>query len=113
MSKAWDLIHKKEPLAAYREAMTILESKLRDVLGNPRKPSSNQEMDLYPLMDMAAREGYINGKQFDHLDLMRERRNSFMHKSEEDVEKSKNPLTESEARAAVAYLGQVIALLGA
>ena len=108
MSKAWDLIHKRERLSAYREAMAILESKLRDVLGNPRKPNSSQELDLYPLMEMAATKGHINGKQLDHLDFMRERRNSFAHNSEEKVRKSKNPLTESEARAAVAYLGQVI-----
>ena len=108
MNDAWRHIHNEEPLAAYREAMAILESKLRDVLGNPRKPTSSQELDLYPLMEMAATRGHINGKQLDHLDLMRERRNSFAHNSEEKVRKSKNPLTESEARAAVAYLGQVI-----
>ncbi len=108
MNDAWRHIRNGEPLAAYREAMAILESKLRDVLGNPRKPTSSQELDLYPLMEMAATKGHINGKQLDHLDLMRERRNSFAHNSEEKVRKSKNPLTESEARATVAYLGQVI-----
>ncbi len=113
MHDAWRHIHNGEPLAAYREAMAILESILRDVLGNPRKPTSSQELDLYPLMEMAVTKGHINEKQLDHLDRMRERRNSFAHNSEEKVRKSKNPLTESEARAAVAYLGQVIDQLGA
>ena len=113
MSKACDLIRKGERLSAYREAMAILESKLRDVLGNPPKPNSSQELDLYSLMEMAATKGHINEKQLDHLDLMRERRNSFAHNSEERVRRSKNPLTESEARAAVVYLGQVIDQLGA
>ena len=35
MSPAWRLIHKKEPLAAFREAMTIFEVELRQALGNP------------------------------------------------------------------------------
>ena len=113
MSKAWDLIRKRERLSAYREAMAILESKLRDVLGNPPRPNSSQGLDLYPLMEMAATKGHINEKQLDHLDLMRERRNSFAHNSEDRVRESKNPLTESEARAVVAYLGQVIDQLGA
>ena len=112
MSKPWDLLHKSEPLSAYREAVTVLESTLRKVLGYPRKPNSSQEIDLYDMIDMAHDRGYISRKQFDHLDDMRrKRRNSFMHHSEEDVREG-NPLTESEARAAVAYLGQVIALLG-
>ncbi len=114
MGDAWRNIHKGEPLSAYREAVTALETALRRILGNPLKPNNYQKLDLYPLMEMAAGKDYISRKQFDHLDRMRERRrNIFMHESEEEVRNSDNPLTESEARAAVAYLGQVIALLGA
>ena len=112
MSAAWRQIDKGEPLSADREAVTVLETALRRVLGDPRKLNNSQKLDLYSLMDMAAKKDYISGKQFDHLDRMRKRRrNIFMHESEEEVRNSDQPLAESETRAAVAYLGQVIAPL--
>ena len=67
-------------------------------------PNGNQPLDLYPLLEMATKEGYINTEQFSHLDRMRMRRNNVVHNSDK-----KHPLTENEARAALAYLGQVIA----
>ena len=107
MSPAWRLIRKNEPLAAFREAMTIFEVELRQALGHPPMPNGNQPINLQPLLEMAAKEGHINVEQFSHLDRMRMRRNNVVHNSDK-----KHPLTENEARAALAYLGQVIAHLG-
>ena len=104
MSPAWRLIRKKEPLAAFREAMTIFEVELRQALGDPMMPNGNRPLDLYPLLEMAAKEGHINAEQLSHLDRMRMRRNNVVHNSDK-----KHPLTENEARATLAYLEQIIA----
>ena len=111
MSAAWRQIDKGEPLSAYREAVTVLEDALRATLGHPLKPNSNQEMDLYDMIETAFSNGYISRKQLDRLHSMRdERRNLFMHHSEDEIS-NRDPLGEREARDAVAYLGQVVALL--
>ena len=107
MKDAWRHIHNGEPISAYKEAMAIFEEELyQSIKVNLNVPDNKPKM--YVLLDTAVKEGYINEKQFNHLGLMWDRRNDLAHRPEEKIRKSKNPLTESEARAAVAYLGQVI-----
>ena len=91
--------------------MTIFEDELYLAVRNNLKVR-DKKPKMYVLMYTAEKHGYINREQRKVLDLMWDRRGNTNHHSEQSIKNSKNPLTESEARAAVAYLGQVIALLG-
>lgn len=101
---AWRLFHKQEPTYAFVEAISVLECDLRQALGNPPTPDSDQPLDLYRLLRMADERGYISVEKQNRLNRMRVRRNQIIHATLQ--------LTMPQAREDLDYLEQAIAHLG-
>ena len=101
LGESWRLLYKHEPTAAFTTAVGVLERFLRQALGQPLMPNGNRPLDLYHLLQTAAEKDYISAEQQGRLDNMRARRNQATHGTLR--------LTESQARADLDYLGQVIA----
>ena len=104
LADSWRLFHKQEPTYAFVEAIRVLECDLRQALGNPPMPDSNQPLDLYHLLRMADKRGYISVEKQSRLGLMRVRRNQIIHATLQ--------LTMPQAREDLDYLEQVLAHLG-
>lgn len=101
LAESWRLLHKQEPTAAFTTAVGTLERFLRQALGHPLMPNGNR-LDLYHLLQKAAKQDYISADQQKRLDNMRSRRNHASHGGE-------LRLTKPQTHADLDYLGQIIA----
>lgn len=105
---AWSLLD-QVPNAAIKEAWTRLETELYQALRHTLKvPGSRPKIQV--LLNNAKNEKYINSEQFLHLLVIYDQRNKTTHPDE--ITRTTLQLTKPEARAALAYLEQVIDKLG-